>query len=128
MTAQFFNPGELTCQVVIEKLPATKARNADGGEKRSADQWEGHCERWAKIDTQGGREFYRARSVDNSLTHELTVYWNVGITPKMRVRFDDPIEGVTRYFSIEAVVSKDPGRNWVLLLHCKEVVGREART
>lgn len=128
MTTKLFNPGELTCQIVIEKLPATKARNADGGEKRSVDQWETHCEAWAKIDTQGGREFYRARSVDNTLTHELTIYWQLGITPKMRVRFEDPIELVTRYFSIEAIPSKDPARSWMLLLHCKELVGREART
>lgn len=120
---------ELRNVVVIESLPAKRARNTDGSEKRSDDQWkpfptESGTPRRAKIDTKGGREFFQARSVNAELTHEITVRWQAGIESKMRVRFDDPLNATRRYFDIHAVVNPENQARYVLLLHCRELVGR----
>lgn len=115
--------------VAIQSLPALISRNSDGSEKRTTEQW---SNLWAnvpaKIDTAGGLEFYTAKQVNDQLTHEITIRWHKGVQPTMRVLFNDPVEGATRYFDIRAVLNPNNGVRWILLLHCRELVGREAQT
>ncbi len=119
---------ELRNQIVIEGLPFTISRNANGSEARTGSEWQPLCNAGAKIDTQGGREFFNAKQLNTELTHEITIRWQPGIVTKMRVRFDDPVEGVTRYFDIRAIVNPNNQTRWILLLHCRELVGREIQT
>lgn len=120
--------GELRNPLVIQTLPAPVVRNLDGSEKRSTDQWATFVKTRGKIDDQGGKEFFAAKSVNASLTHEITIRWRRGIQPKMRVMFADPVERITRYFDIQSIPNPNNGVRWILLLHCRELVGREAQT
>lgn len=70
---------------------------------------------WAYVEEQGGRELYRAQQVQPELTHLVKIRHLAGVTPKMRILYDE-----TRYLNIAAVV-KDTKRHW-LTLHCVEAV------
>ena len=104
------------------------ARNLDGGEKRSSSQWTQFTTAWGRIDSKGGAEFFRAKAVNADLTHEITIRWQPGITPKMRVLFQDPNDGSDRYFDIQSIPNPNNQIAYILLLHCRELLGREARS
>lgn len=70
---------------------------------------------WAEVQEQGGRELFRAQQVQPSLTHLVKVRHLNGVTPKMRVLYDE-----TRVLNIESVVP-DAKRQW-LTLNCVEAV------
>ncbi len=121
--------GDLRNEIVIEAIDSVPERNEDGSEGRAGDQWQPFVQARAKIDTQGGREFFQAKQINAQLTHEITIRWQQGITSKMRVRFEDPVEGTTRYFDIASPpVNPNNGIRWILLLHCRELVGREVKS
>jgi SPP1 family predicted phage head-tail adaptor len=42
---------------------------------------------WAGIETQSGREFFRASQVYPTLTHLVTIRYLRGLTPKMKIVF-----------------------------------------
>jgi SPP1 family predicted phage head-tail adaptor len=120
--------GDLRDVIVIQALPTAIARNPDGSEKRTTDQWATFATARAKIDSQGGKEFYAAKTVNAALTHEITVRWQQGITTGMRAQFIDPVEGTTRYFDIQSIVNPNSQERWILLLHCRELIGREVQS
>lgn len=70
---------------------------------------------WAYVEEQGGRELFRAQQVQPNLTHLVRVRHVAGVTPKMRVLYDE-----TRVLNIESVV-QDAKRQW-LTLNCVEAV------
>ncbi len=128
MISTSIRAGELRNQITIQVMPSPRPRNADGGETRSDDKWMTYVVCAAKIDTAGGQEFMRARAVNATLTHEITIRWFQGIKPNMRVLFSDPIEGVDRSFNISSIVNPNTEIRYSLLLHCVELVGRTATT
>jgi SPP1 family predicted phage head-tail adaptor len=70
---------------------------------------------WAKIESGGGREFYRASQVYSTMTHLVTIRYRKGLTTKHRVKFG------TRVFGIVGI--ENPDEAGVLLrLACFEAV------
>jgi SPP1 family predicted phage head-tail adaptor len=127
MIANPLRAGDLRNQITIQSLFTPRPRNPDGGENRSDDSWIAYVALAAKIDTTGGREFQQARSVNATLTHEITIRYYAGIKPNMRILFADRIEG-NRYFQIVSVLNPNDAIRYSLLLHCTELVDREATT
>lgn len=125
---QATDPGELRNLIEIQALPAKVVRNPDGSVNRATPQWGAFATVYAKIDSTGGKEFQAGRQVNPQLTHELTVWWKAGIVPSQRIKFQDPNNEATRFFDIQAVVNPNNEVRYQLLLHCKELVGREAVT
>lgn len=79
--------------------------------------WTGIAEvpAWAQFDSRAGREFFQADQVIAVDEHVITIRYQSGIKPDMRVRFGD------RYFEI--ISSRDPNQGKeVLYVLCKERV------
>jgi SPP1 family predicted phage head-tail adaptor len=115
-------PADLINRGTIERAAITRA--GDGGEVKA---WQALATTSAAIDTKGGKEFYRARQVNAELTHELTI-WYQDVQPSDRFKYVDPKSNATRYFDIQAVVNPSNEQRHMLLLHCRELVGREVNT
>ena len=124
--ASTIQAGELRNYIVIQSLPSSRTRNLDGGESRATNQWTKFTDARAKIETDGGTEFNRAKAVTATLTHLMTIRWQMGITAKMRVFFQDPALGTDRYFNILNVMNPNNQVPYLLQLHCEELIGREA--
>lgn len=67
----------------------------------------------------GSKELWQAQQVNPQISLVIEARWIRGITAKMRVRYDDPLEQRTRYFGIEGVLPGDQ-RGVNLFLHCIE--------
>lgn len=70
---------------------------------------------WAEVQEQGGRELFRAQQMQPMLTHWLKIWHLPGVTPKMRVLYDE-----TRVLNIESVVPDAKRKEMVL--NCIEAV------
>lgn len=68
---------------------------------------------WAKIETQGGREFFRASQIYPTMTHLVTIRFLKNVTPKMKIVFE------SRTLNIEAVLNVDQN-NVMLRMPCTE--------
>lgn len=101
----------------------TVTRGADGSQSKA---WSEYALCSAAIDTIGGREFFVARQTGADMSHQISIRWQPGITPSMRVNWFDPMENVTRYLDIEKVVNPDESRRF-LQLWCREILGRETQ-
>lgn len=115
--------GSLRNRIVLQQASATRA--ADGSEVKT---WNDLMTVSAMIDTQGGREFYQAKAVNAELTHEITIRYQTGLAPAMRVKFTDPKENTDRYFDIRSILNPDNQKRRVLLLHVRELVGRQIQS
>jgi len=71
---------------------------------------------WAEIRTEGGREFFRQRTLHSELTHEITIRYRAGLKPKMRLVWG------TRTFEILSVIN-DEARQRKTVLNCRELNG-----
>lgn len=120
--------GTLRNPIVIQALPVPPVRNSDGSEKRTPDQWQLFCNARASIDDSGGREFWAAKQVNADLTHEVKIRWRKGITPGMRILFHDYNQDLDRYFDIRGIVNPNDQIRRILLLHCRELIGRQSVT
>lgn len=58
---------------------------------------------WAKIDTGGSREFYRASQTYTTMTHLVTVRYRPGLTTRMRLSYRKGTQ--TRYLNITGIIN-----------------------
>jgi SPP1 family predicted phage head-tail adaptor len=114
--------GTLRNRIVLQSPMIS--RGVDASEFK---QWNDDATVWAMIDTQGGRQFNQARMVNAELTHEITIRWRSGVSPLMRIRYDDP-KSSARYFDIRSVVNPENEKRHMLLLHCVELIGRQPQS
>ena len=106
--------GSLRHRITIEKT--TETRDSVGG---VVDSWTDHITTRASIEPLAGREFFQSHETQSETTHRIRMRWQAGITPKMRVKYDDLKNNVTRYFDIESVINvKELNRE--IHLMCKE--------
>jgi len=108
--------GKLNRLVVIESRATTVDASGD-----RTDAWSTYVECWARIDGGAGREYWNARQTITDLSHTVTVRYYAGVTTDMRVRYDDPKTGASRYFNIRSVTNPDESDE-MLVLRCGEVV------
>jgi SPP1 family predicted phage head-tail adaptor len=117
------DPGALRHQVFVQR--ADIERGAGGSEKKA---WTDAFPIQVEFVSQVGREFSAAKAVNAELTHVLKTRWQAGISPDHRLRYPDPKQGgKDRFFDIRAVVNPDE-LQWILMIHCRELVGREAQS
>ncbi len=76
---------------------------AASGAVTVGDPWETFATLWAQMDETGGTELWRAQQVNPEVSSIWKTNWLGGVTPKMRIAWDDPEERITRLFGIEAV-------------------------
>jgi SPP1 family predicted phage head-tail adaptor len=100
--------GTFDRRVTIQKIKTSPSLNALGEADLTDDaNWETHCVRWASVDTQGGREFWKRQRVQAEVDQIFRVRYDSttkAITPRMRV-LDD--QGVKR--EIKAAFDVDAG-------------------
>jgi len=85
--------GALRKRITIQKKSVTK--NSYGEEVIT---WVTHCQAWAQIEPLTGREFLESRQIQAEGMVRVTMRYQSGIAPEMRVLFG------TRTFNIQAVV------------------------
>jgi SPP1 family predicted phage head-tail adaptor len=85
--------GSLRKRITIQKKSV--ARNSYGEEVIT---WVTHCQAWAQMEPLSGREFLEARQIQAEAMVRITLRYQAGIEPEMRVLFG------TRTFNIQAVV------------------------
>lgn len=110
--------GKLRHRVTIEQ--AVESQSSSG---ETAQTWNTFAEVWASINPVHGRETWRAAQVTPLLTHAIKIRGLAGITPKMRVRFDDPKVNATRYFGIDSIMDVDEQGNEMNLLCIEDLNG-----
>ena len=103
--------GELCRRVKIYQ-PIESVDSAGYGEAIPANQIVATV--WAKVEPQGGREFFRASQVYPTLTHLVTIRYLSGLTTKMKVVLN------SRDLNIIGIVNVEE-RNITLRLACVEV-------
>lgn len=108
--------GLLRQRISIQQPSETKEETF--GENQQT--WTTFASVWARYIGKGGRELWRAQQSAPDLTNLWEIRWMGGITPKMRVRFEDR-HGDVRVFGIVAVQDGDE-RGRMLHLHCIEEV------
>ncbi|MDV2503085.1 MAG: phage head closure protein [bacterium] len=106
--------GKLRHKVVIEKL----AESADGA-GGVISTWSTHATRRASIEPLSGREFFAAQQIASEVSIRVRLRYVSGVTPKMRVSYTDPDDGV-RLLEILNVLDQNEIRRETILM-CKEV-------
>lgn len=71
---------------------------------------------WAEIMPAGGKEIFFAQKLQMNITHKITIRFESGIEPNMRVLFEG------RIFKILAFHNRDERSRWLDLL-CEEGAG-----
>ena len=79
------------------------------------DGWEQYAEAWGQVETLTGTELTDARQVDGRATVSVTIRYQPGITPDMRVREGDQVRHILSVSDLE-------GRERMLVLTCSELV------
>lgn len=86
-----------------------------GGAGETTETWSTEAKVWAKIDTQGSREVFRASQVYPTATHVVTIRYRTGMTTKKRLKFGTRILGITG-------IENPQEENVMLLLTCVEAI------
>jgi len=102
--------GKLRHKVSIQKLESTQ--DALGGKVESYTHF---CDAWAEIRPVSGREYFIDNQRYARCTHSIIVRFVPGITPSMRVLFND------RVFDIEAVLNAEERNIYLRLLAVEDV-------
>lgn len=102
--------GALRHRLVLEAPIRTEA---DGGTATIA--WSEVGEVWGRIVPATGREIAFRDGVSARLTHEITLRWDDGVHPRMRLRLSE------RVFEIHAAIDQGERRRWLRCL-CEEVL------
>lgn len=97
-------PGEYDKLITIEEN--TTGRDAVGGITNS---WATHVTAWAKISPLQGFEAENNDQVKARLRYLMTIYWQAGIHPGMRVSWD------SRYFDIESALERMEGQVVIMM-------------
>lgn len=110
MSRYRINPGELRHRITIQKL-----NNSQNEYGEVSELWEDILNVRAGIYPISGKEFFAAETVNSEITHKVKIRYIEGITPNMRIKFNN------RIFSIESVINFQE-RNIELQLLCKELI------
>lgn len=110
MSRYRINPGELRHRITIQKL-----NNFQNEYGEVSELWEDILNVRAGIYPISGKEFFAAETVNSEITHKVKIRYIEGITPNMRIKFNN------RIFSIESVINFQE-RNIEIQLLCKELI------
>ena len=114
MSIYRINPGELRHKITIQKL--NNSQNDYGEVDVNAHTtWSDVTVVRAGIYPISGKEFFAAETVNSEITHKVKIRYFEGITPNMRINFNN------RIFSIESIINFQE-KNVELQLLCKELV------
>lgn len=113
--------GRLRHRVTLED--PNRIRDSMGGWKEDGT-WSEVETVFASIEPLRGSERYDAQRLNPELSHTIIMRYIALLTPRMRVKYDDPDEGL-RYFKIESLVDMREERRELHLM-CSEEVGRES--
>jgi len=102
--------GRLRHRISIQKYVA--ARDSFGGE---LETWEDVANVWASIEPISGKEYFASQQVNAQVTTRIITRHIEGITPKMRVVFQD------RSFNILSVININEKKKELHLM-CEEVI------
>lgn len=110
--------GKLRHRICIEQATETTATSGE-----TSQTWSNFARCWASISPAGSGESWRAQQVNPLLSHDIVIRFLPGVTPKMRVRFDDPKQNSTRYFGIESMVPFEERPDEIHLMCIEDVDG-----
>ena len=79
------------------------------------EDWKDIATTWASINPISGKEYYSAETINSDLTHKIRLRYRKGITPDMRVIYND------RIFYIISVINEYE-KNTMLQLMCRELI------
>lgn len=99
------NPGELRHRITFQ-LQDLDSEDED---------WKYIATTWANINPISGKEYYSAETINSDLTHKIRLRYRKGITPDMRVIYND------RIFYIISVINEYE-KNTMLQLMCRELI------
>lgn len=85
-------------------------RDSMGGETVT---WEPHCYAWASISPLSGHEYFAAKQIQASISHQIEMRYQSGIKTYYRVQWGE------RNFNIDAILNHEE-RNIKLTLLCSE--------
>ena len=77
--------------------------------------WNDVLTTWANINPISGKEYYSAETINSDLTHKIRLRYRKGLTPDMRVIYND------RIFYIISVINEYE-KNTMLQLMCRELI------
>ena len=106
------NAGQLDELLIIER--ATESRDDEGG---VTEAWTSQGTRWAHVEDLFGRELERARLIESTTTHRVTIRTFDDLNPGDRFRDS----GGTRVLNIVAVLRPDGARTMTQSVLCKRL-------
>ena len=81
MSRYRINPGELRHRITFQ-LQDLDSEDED---------WKDIATTWANINPISGKEYYSAETINSDLTHKIRLRYRKGITPDMRIIYNDRI-------------------------------------
>ena len=99
------NPGELKHRITFQVQDL----------EQEEETWKDILSTWANINPISGKEYYSAETINSDLTHKIRLRYRKGITPDMRVIYND------RIFYIISVINEHE-KNTMLQLMCRELI------
>jgi SPP1 family predicted phage head-tail adaptor len=111
--------GELRHKIVIEQ--PVEAPDTYGG-AGVPTAWQTFATVYAALEPGSAREFVSAQQLNAEQTTTIRIRYLVGLTPKMRVRYDDPERGA-RTYDIQGVIDIDERRRHMHLICVERNVG-----
>jgi SPP1 family predicted phage head-tail adaptor len=109
------NPGELRHRITIQKKADVNNQENQDSYGQPKEPWDNVATVWCSINPIVGKEFFAAETVNSEITHKIRIRYRLGITPDMRVKFND------RNFSIQSAINYQE-RNIELQLMCRELI------
>lgn len=110
MSRYRINPGELRHRIIFQKL-----NNSQNKYGEIFKIWEDVASVRAGIYPISGKEYFAAETVNSEITHKVKIRYIEGLTPDMRVKFNN------RIFSIQSIINFQE-KNIELQLLCKELI------
>jgi SPP1 family predicted phage head-tail adaptor len=111
--------GDLRHQVTIQQ--SVEAPDTFGG-AGTPTTWTTYAVVWAAIEPGSAREFIEAQQQSAEKTVTIRIRYLAGVTPKMRVLYQDPDRG-QRLFDIQGVIDIDERRRHMHLISIERNVG-----
>ena len=105
MSRYRINPGELRHRITFQ-LQDLDSEDED---------WKDIATTWANINPISGKDYYSAETINSDLTHKIRLRYRKGITPDMRIIYND------RIFYIISVINEYE-KSTMLQLMCRELI------
>ena len=102
--------GSLRNRITIQEKTVT--RNTFGEEVIA---WATHCQAWAKVEPLSGREFLESRQIQAEAMVRITLRYQAGIEPEMRV-----LDG-SEIFNIQSVIHVEERGREIQLMCVEEL-------